>query len=792
MVGLLYGFFVRESLLSFTRRAFLWIVLAGMIMGGLLGFGLNKIEMNVVTKNVKPKIAYTLNGIVDSLQQSIYQTNLNATATAQAGNPPEPRPRPTPPLQKPVPSNVFVPLSVAFAVALGLMIGIVCGLVVGIVGFLSGIRLGLKSDLVNEVLWDIRVCSVLWGSLSGFVEGYFSGLGSGIVLGIFGCLFYNIAYAADHYKMPLFCLGEISILMVYLNSRKKNYRIFSNLHASWLYASEEICLPLLSLQWALLIAVTVNAESTLEEVQFLTAERPHQMEVVKKILCEYALQIVDSPKTLRDIAELSRPFDKFHSEWNDLIDLRWAKRFTAINRICNDAIDYQVAVSWQKRIDALTSMKLTLDEVIEMNKVDKNERATYPDDYIYGRAYFPLQLVMGRWSSVVQHELDRLEQDRPENDQIANPYVPGAVLKLGTTLFVGRQDLAMQLELALAQGNHRPTFFLNGERRVGKSSTLRQLPKLLRKQYLPIFYDLQNPGIISSTTAFLNAVATEIYKGLVARGIQAENLEHVNLQEATRQNEAASYAIFDAWLDKVEEELERSERTLFLTFDEFEKLEDAGKANYLDLKLLLNWFRSTIQNRARVALLFSGLHTLGEMSSETGINWAGYFVNVQTVKVGFLHWDEAHQLITRPVPDFFGTQIFGEDVVDEIIHVTGCHPFLVQAICSVLIDNLNADKRFKAEVQDVANAVKLVFERWWDSYFRDLWERTDLDQQVCLVALRALGEGNHQQILQQSSLDNSAVREALQRLYQRDLVLLENEHYRIAAPIFSAWVERNN
>ena len=80
------------------------------------------------------------------------------------------------------------------------------------------------------------------------------------------------------------------------------------------------------------------------------------------------------------------------------------------------------------------------------------------------------------------------------------------------------------------------------------------------------------------------------------------------------------------------------------------------------------------------------------MGEETHLNWSGYFVNVQTLRVSFLHKDEARRLITRPIPTFPGEDIYGDGVVERIIAETGCHPFLVQAVSSALIDYLNAER----------------------------------------------------------------------------------------------------
>jgi len=385
---------------------------------------------------------------------------------------------------------------------------------------------------------------------------------------------------------------------------------------------------------------------------------------------------------------------------------------------------------------------------------------------------------------------EKLEQTPEKKGQIENPYKPAQFLELDDSLFVGRHDLVRQLEVALGKGNHRQIFFLNGERQMGKSSMLKQLPSLLGARYLPIVLPLQNRAISSSTSALLGGIAEEIYKVMNFGGMPVRTLVHMSLREASEESDAAAYYIFDEWFRELEQTLEQNDRTLLLIFDDFEELEKARQEGDLNLKLLLDWFRSTIQNRHRVTLLFSGVHTLGEMGIETGINWAGYFVNVETLRVSFLRVNEVRQLITKPIPDFPSEQIFGAGVVEEIIQVTGCHPFLVESVCSVLIENLNIEKRGRAEIQDVRVAMIQVLESRWSTYFRDLWERSNQEQRACLINVNNLGNGDLQQIAQQSKMEESITYRILQTLLRRGLVLREQGSYRIVAPIFSEWVER--
>jgi hypothetical protein len=217
-------------------------------------------------------------------------------------------------------------------------------------------------------------------------------------------------------------------------------------------------------------------------------------------------------------------------------------------------------------------------------------------------------------------------------------------------------------------------------------------------------------------------------------------------------------------------------------------LEDAGKAGHLKLSLLLDWFRSVSQDYDQLTLIFSGGKTLGEMDKA----WAGSLVHVEPLRVSFLQPQEAQQLITQPVPNFPSEKIFDEGVVEEIIRVIGCHPFLIQATCSILITNLKAENRSRAEIRDIEVVTNQVLDNWWDTYFRDLWQRTDQEQLTCLKALRDLDESNIQTIAKESRLDERIVRSTLRTLLKRDLVGQKEDTYRISTPIFSEWVERNS
>ena len=710
-------------------------------------------------------------------------------------------------------------LSMAWSTILGIVWGIMWGIggriIVGIqMGIVGGIALGTQLGFVGGIVGTIALIIVLIivsivallnamnliegdkvGVTGGIVTGIAIGItvsitssiqfniDGGIVLGLIGGFVAGMIFVVSHtigyYRLPLYLISSTSTLMAYLVSRRNPLQVFTLLHRSSLYWDEYEPLPLPCLTRILLIAIDQDIEQTLTEINFIVYERPQQLRAAKAASLEIVFRDLEIRSSLSGIAQAFQQFEVILPQEVGLIDPRWVRPFARLNDASRDAARYSSSLGKQARRDALEDMVINLKRI-------------YPNTALVNTHLMKrLEKVINRWLALAQIELEKLEEAPQKTGQIDNPFISGQVLELGNSLFVGRRYLIQQLEEALSRGNSRPTFFLYGERRMGKSSTLKQLPNMLGAHYLPILYDLQLPGILSSTAAFLGTVAEEIYKTMTFRGILARKLEYASLKEAGKENEAAAYRLFDEWLKKLERTLEQEDRILLLLFDEFEKLEETGQAEYLDLRLLLDWFRSVIQSRPRFALLFSGVHTLGEMGTKTGINWAGYFVNVQTLKVSFLQPSEAYKLITQPVLDFPGGEIFSTRVIDEIIQVTGCHPFLMQAICSALIDNLNAENRAQVVIQDVAIAVDQVLESWWYTYFWDLWQRTDQNQRACLFAIRKLGEGDSQKVSQQNGLDEKTVRGTLQILLKRDLVLHENGIYRIAAPIFSEWVERN-
>jgi len=658
-------------------------------------------------------------------------------------------------------------------------------------GYGSGSELSFYLIVIVVIVITYVVMLLLIGGIVSYIRGGLAillsatiGLVVAIVFGSYdnlnlGLVFFAF-FLACFYRLPLYLVSGTSIALNYFRSKEEPSKVFEYLHHSALYWDEKVYLPLLNLDRLLLVAADQNRAKALTEIDFIARKRPQQIWAARKTLQEIVLAEMNERESLRDIATASNWLGQYLPEDSNTLDTNWRSALSRLNEASREASRFLNTQSLQARKQSLDSFELSLRQL--------------RSGTVFSNTQFNQRLVViaEKWLEVVLRERARLETEVEKAGSIYNPYIPGGLLDSRPleqdNLFVGRRDIGLLLEEALAQGSRRPTFLLYGERRMGKTSALKQMPNLLGKRYLPVYLDLQNVSVRASISGFFSALSQAISTVLSQNGYNVSRLATTKLAEAEAKNELAIYAVFDSWLKNIEQTLEKADKVLLITFDEFEKLEEEMTQKALNLNLLLDWFRNTIQHRPRLALLYSGVKTFAEMGS----GWSGYFVNVQNVKVSFLKAEDARLLITHPLPNFRGDQIYSPAVVEKIIQVTGCQPLLLQAVCSDLIKYLNDEEREKAEVPDVEMAVAATLESW-GSYFDDLWNRTGPNERVCLETL-IRNESlvtDYVEIGKLTGLEPPIAKQAIQRLLRRDLLTeVKGKSYQLAIPMLSSWIRQ--
>jgi len=301
--------------------------------------------------------------------------------------------------------------------------------------------------------------------------------------------------------------------------------------------------------------------------------------------------------------------------------------------------------------------------------------------------------IAASWSRLVQQHSQGVASAVELRQEIDNPYVIGVPLSLAEELFVGRTDISGRIEQLLLD-RRRPPMLLYGQRRMGKTSLLNNLGRLLPSTIVPLFVDLQGPASAASDHAGLlyNLARSMVDSARKGRSLSLPGLSRDAIG-------ADPFTGFDEWLDRVEVAL--GSRTALWTLDEFEALAVALQRGRFDAVAVLGMLRHVVQHRQRIKVMLASSHTLDELAE-----WSSYFINVQVVQVGYLSKADVRKLVEQPMPDF--ALRYEPAASQKVYELTRGHPFLVQLLCAEIVTLKNEQDisaRRLASVDDVLAAV---------------------------------------------------------------------------------------
>ena len=429
-------------------------------------------------------------------------------------------------------------------------------------------------------------------------------------------------------------------------------------------------------------------------------------------------------------------------------------------------------------IDAALNQKSSYNQRLALrnivNKLNNNLQDFIRSDEKYTVRFRP---IVQKWLEIINHHLEYLTRLVEENQEIDNPYIIGVPLTLEQEIFTGRDDIGLRIEKLLLD-RRRPPLLLYGQRRMGKTSLLNNISKLLPNTIIPMFVDLQGaPTSASNYTGFLYNLA----RGMIA---SAKN-QSVTLPSLTRENLTDDpFTQFDEWLDEVEKILDQN--TALLMLDEFETLDNAINKGRFDEEDVLGMLRHLIQHRPKFKVLLAGSHTIKEYQ-----RWASYLINVQVVHISYLKESEAKQLIEYPIKDF--PLVYEPEALTRVLQITRCHPFLVQLLCGEIITLKNEQDpiiRRLARLADVEAAIPEALKSG-SFFFADI-QNNQIDDhgRDILKFMATQGEDaviSKRTILQQfPNSENS-----LYLLLQRDLIEEINQGYCFQVELIRCWFASN-
>lgn len=385
--------------------------------------------------------------------------------------------------------------------------------------------------------------------------------------------------------------------------------------------------------------------------------------------------------------------------------------------------------------------------------------------------------IASRWREIIATHVRDLATEAEQRQEIDSPYVIGVPLSAEQEIFVGRTDISARIEQLLLD-RRRPPLLLYGQRRMGKTSLLNNLGRLLPSTVIPLFVDLQGPATRASNEAGL---LYYLARSMSDSAMRQRGLALPELDRATIERDP--FIVFDEWLMSVERLVGNG--TGLLMLDEFEVLDRAIQRGRFDEEGILGMLRHIIQHRPKLKVLLAGSHGLSEFR-----RWSSYLINAQVVRIGYLSADEARKLIEQPVKNF--ELRYTPEARERVLALTRGHPFLVQLLCAEIVALKNdqaPERRRLAEVADVEASVAAALESG-DMFFADIaHNQIDAAGQALLRQIALAGECA---LVSPESLalkpDYSE--EALNQLLRRELIDVCSSGYSIQVELIRRWFAR--
>jgi len=358
-----------------------------------------------------------------------------------------------------------------------------------------------------------------------------------------------------------------------------------------------------------------------------------------------------------------------------------------------------------------------------------------------------------------------------------NPYIAGSPVT-DAKMFFGREDIFDWIQHSLAGQFADHILVIHGQRRVGKTSVLKQLPHRLPSRYIPVFFDLQG-RTRTTLDRFLWWLAREIVRVLKQ---DRELILPLPEQEA-----------FSRDLEYLEShflpELRRllPDHTLLLTFDEFDTLEEVEARETLGQPLTETLRR--LMGREGLNFIFS-IGSSGRKLENMQASYTEFFKAALYKKVSFLGQREAYNLITRPVE---GVLEYQAEAVRAIYEITSGHPYFTQLVCHELFALCQRTGQRTVGPADVSGVLDDVVERgtvnlkfvWDEAGELERWSLAGLAHSRGELDSRALGDFLRKQRVRFSPPDLEA---ALIHLREKDVLTEQNA---FVNQLLRRWLQRN-
>ena len=301
------------------------------------------------------------------------------------------------------------------------------------------------------------------------------------------------------------------------------------------------------------------------------------------------------------------------------------------------------------------------------------------------------------WNLNLQRQIEAQPREVPQ------VFTAELDLRPGMEAFVRRDALLGELERLLLQPSGGGGLLLYARRRMGKSTLLKNLQRLLPRELSVAYLSLQS--------AEANTSAVHLARRL-GEIIRASCPVLAPLEPPT---DPASLAAF---LRHADAALETAGHRLLIGLDEYEILDEKiGQGAMTEDVLAL--VRDAIQQHRRIRWLVSGVHHFSDL---TRARWSSYLTAFQVVEMHPFSPEETRQLLTDPLRHAavfsgrtppgarFFRDFWHEGAVERIHHESQGWPALAQGIAREVVRLCQAAQALRSTPEILDQALHAVLE----------------------------------------------------------------------------------
>jgi tetratricopeptide (TPR) repeat protein len=360
---------------------------------------------------------------------------------------------------------------------------------------------------------------------------------------------------------------------------------------------------------------------------------------------------------------------------------------------------------------------------------------------------------------------------------LLNPYIAGAPI-VEPSMFFGRQDVFQWIERNLSGKYVDHILVIHGQRRVGKTSVLKQIPNYLPETYIQVFFDLQG-RTTTTLDRFLWWLGREI-----ARVLRQSHGLAVPVPDQAAFTEDLEY-LYAQFLPGLKPLL--GEHKLLLTFDEFDTLEQPEIRETMG-RPLIDYLRRLFEMET-LNFIFS-IGSSGRKLENMQASYTDFFKTALYRKISFLSKDDCQQLIARPVE---GVLAYDPQAIERIYTLTGGHPYFAQLVCHELFSLCQKTGKRSLSEGDVDAILDDVIERgtvnlkftWDEASNLEKWILACLAQAEGAVSMAELSRSLQAQRVRALNPDLNA---ALLHLREKDVLSDRNQ---FVVYLLHRWLQKN-